>query len=352
MIIAIVLPVLANGDAVGIDAIGMAEALRSRGHEVILFAEKSLISEPVWPISALVQSRAELLIVHHSHGSAAIMSAAASFAGAVIVKYHNVTPPEYFPAGSEVRAAADLGLSQIHRYCGFARQIWTDSAFNAAGLTASCAVVPPFMQTETLLNSAVDAETASAVESAATTLLCVGRVAPNKNLPLAIDVLARLRKSDPTARLIIAGGHVFEDASRALTDRIAEHGLSRHVIITGRVTVPQLKALYLSADALLLTSAHEGFCVPMVEAMALGVPIVAVKSTAIPETAGDAALLGPANVESLVAAVRSVVTSPELQSRLIANGFLRHRREFSQAAIQSRFLLQFEETVRERCRAA
>jgi glycosyltransferase involved in cell wall biosynthesis len=338
MSVAIAVPVLAAGDAVGLDALGMAAVLRSQGESVQFYAEKSLVNEDVLPLAALNRSLHDTLIYHHSHGCSEAVNAALAFPGRVVVKYHNVTPPAFFPEGGEVRAAAEAGLAQVKRLAAAKLTFWVDSAFNAEGLNVEVHVLPPFMQTQMLLTATPDADTAMALDSAATTVLIVGRVAPNKAVTLALEAFARYRESDPTARLIIAGGHVFADYSERVERSIRELQLTDSVIITGRVTVPQLKALYLAADCLLVASAHEGFCVPLVEAMALGVPIVAVNTTAIPGTAGDAACLVEATAPALHHGLDAVIRDRSKREAMLNAGFRRFRTEFDNACMERRFL--------------
>ncbi|CAN5260070.1 N/A [soil metagenome] len=337
MNVAIALPVLADGDAVGNDALGMANVLRADGHTVTLFAEKSLVAEDVLPLSSLAVTANDFLIYHHSHGCEAGVAAALSFTGRVAVKYHNVTPAKFFPAGSEVRAAAESGLMQAATLARGNACFWVDSSFNADGLPRVCDTLPPFMQTESLIGCDIDADTASNLESWVTTFLTVGRIAPNKNLLLAIDALTEYRQDDANARLVIAGGHVFPEYSEAVTQRIRDRGLESNVIITGRVTVPQLKTLYLAADVLLVPSEHEGFCVPLVEAMALNVPVIAVKNAAIPDTAGDAAMLVKSDAQAIAAAMRQCVQDRDARDALMQRGQSRYQTTFTRETIAKRF---------------
>lgn len=342
MNVAIALPVLAEGDAIGHDVLGMAATLRAAGHTVMLHAEKSLIADDVLPLTALIDADAspdDLLIYHHSHGSEAGVRALRSWPGRAVVKYHNVTPARYFQGGDPaVRAAAEAGLAQATELSK-AFPFWVDSAFNGRGLPGACHELPPFMPTEALRQQEPDAGFASRLDDWATTLLCVGRVAPNKNLLLAIDALKEYRdRFDGSARLIIAGGHVFPEYSEAVQARIIRNGLEGHVAITGRVSAAQLKALYLAADALLVTSDHEGFCVPLVEAMALGVPTVAMANTAIPETAGPFAAYAAGNAHAVAEAAHHLVANRGVRERHVHCGHERYEECFTPAAIGRRFL--------------
>ena len=335
MNVAIALPVLASGDAIGHDVLGMADTLRKTGHRVTLYAEKSLVAEDVQPLDSLEGDG--LLIYHHSHGCEAGVRAVRNWRGRAVVKYHNVTPAKYFPDRTDVRDAAEAGLAQAEELAKIA-PFWVDSAFNSSGLRCETKTLPPFMPTESLKQLDPDPAFSQQLDDWMTTFLCVGRVAPNKNLLLAIDALAAYRDRIGDARLLIAGGHVFPEYSEAVADRIREFQLTDRVAVTGRVTAAQLKALYLSADVLLVTSEHEGFCVPLVEAMALGVPTVAVPTTAIPETAGPFAVYAESDANAIANAAQELIADARTREAHIKKGFDRYRSLYTPDSIGSCFL--------------
>ena len=111
---------------------------------------------------------------------------------------------------------------------------------------------------------------------------------------------------------------------KALRGFVAELGLADAVRITGDVSDAALAAYFAAADVYLSLSAHEGFGVPLVEAMTAGVPVVARRVGAVAETVGDAALLLAGTDPSYVAAaVHRVCTDPALRTFLVEGG--RHR---------------------------
>jgi glycosyltransferase involved in cell wall biosynthesis len=194
------------------------------------------------------------------------------------------------------------------------------------------------MPTESLMQLSPDAGVASRLDDWTTTLLCVGRVAPNKNLLLAIDALAEYRERyDANSRLIIAGGHVFPEYSEAVREHIVSKNLGESVTITGRVTAEQLKGLYLATDVLLVTSEHEGFCVPLVEAMALRVPTVAVANAAIPSTAGPFAKYANANATDLAISINELVNDGSQRELHLKHGSERYRERYQPSVIERRF---------------
>jgi glycosyltransferase involved in cell wall biosynthesis len=171
-----------------------------------------------------------------------------------------------------------------------------------------------------------------------TTILCVGRLVPNKNLPLAVAAFADYRQRfNPHARLVLAGDQPVEyyaNEVRACIDALDQSG---HVFVTGKVSNAQLKALYLVADVLLVTSRHEGFCVPLVEAMGLRVPVVAVPAAAVPYTAGDAARYAAADAVELAEELDAVLSDESERERQTHRGWERYDERFSTAAIDQRF---------------
>lgn len=166
-------------------------------------------------------------------------------------------------------------------------------------------------------------------------LLYVGRMAGNKRIDLLIQALASIRREFPETVLLLVGDDrstafvpVVEKAKRL----IRELGLEEHVIFTGRVD--DLPAHYRLADVYVTSSLHEGFCVPLVESMAIGLPIVGSDCTAIPHTLGDAGLtFEPENVADMVDKVLRVLRDPGLAEELRQRGFQRAK-SFSWEAFQ------------------
>jgi glycosyltransferase involved in cell wall biosynthesis len=139
--------------------------------------------------------------------------------------------------------------------------------------------------------------------TAAPTLITVGRVAPNKRVEDCVRLLAAYRAGvDPRARLWVVGDAdrlpVYRDALLRLVDRL---GLADSVRFLGRVTQQELVDCYRGAAAYVSMSEHEGFCVPLVEAMVCELPILAYPSTAVPFTLDGAGLQVPAKDFPLMA---------------------------------------------------
>ncbi len=152
-------------------------------------------------------------------------------------------------------------------------------------------------------------------------LLFVGRVAPNKghvSLLQAFHVLKTYRCFD--ARLWVVGGQSLARYSWELEQYRRELGLV-DAYFAGPISTAGLAFAYRRADVLVCLSEHEGFCVPLVEAMAFDVPIVALARTAVPETLGGAGLLlDDPNPELVAEAVGRVIGDPSLRRTLVDRG--------------------------------
>jgi glycosyltransferase involved in cell wall biosynthesis len=126
---------------------------------------------------------------------------------------------------------------------------------------------------------------------------------------------------DPDARLFLVGGTSAGPYQLALSALIERLGLHDAVHLVGSVPPGALGAHFATADVFVCVSEHEGFCVPLIEAMWWGLPVVAFASSAVPETVGDAAVLVPDKTPATVAAaVDRVVRDPSLRAALAARG--------------------------------
>src|SRR6202043_741160 len=122
--------------------------------------------------------------------------------------------------------------------------------------------------------------------------LAVGRGSPNKALESTVAALAVARSHGaPGATLHIIGRPATDSYVTALHRYVAELGLAGSVRFTGHASDAAVASAYADADVLVVTSEHEGFCVPVVEAMSAGLPVVAFDQGAVPEVLGEAGVL-------------------------------------------------------------
>ena len=237
----------------------------------------------------------------------------------LIIDYHNLTPAEMFdPWEPHIGAELDFGRRQLVRLARRAARGLADSRFNADELEAAGladVVVAPVLFDPPPLRSVTSADVGDPP-----TILFVGRLSPNKCQHDLIAAVAALRERIGDARLVLIGtasSHRYETALRDHAARVCPDG----VVFAGSVTEQELTAAYADADVFLCLSEHEGFCVPVIEAMAAGTPVVAYAAAVLPETLGDAGvLLDDKSPTTVAVAVERVLTDRELRMWLAEQG--------------------------------
>ena len=351
--IAILTPTFSIADAVSNDVLAMRNALRHRGHEVNIFAESSNVpgedtAEPANALSFL-NGPDDVLIYHHSIGSAECLETIKAVSCRKIVKYHNVTPPSFFAGVSaKHEKLCASGQSQLEEVIKCRPDLYlADSAFNKSDLVAAGSeagktfVLPPFNQAGELLAGEVNFELLDEYDDDVVNLLTVGGVRPNKGHVDLIEAFAIYHYDfNAHVRLFIVGGtnESFEEYAAKVEHAIDWWSIGSRIVFTGEVTGDVLKSYYLLANAMLITSEHEGFCVPLVEAMAMKVPIIAYDSTAIPETAADAAILWHKRDPYLMAqSIDFIQANDAARMALVYRGSRRYEQSFSYAAIEKQF---------------
>lgn len=293
---AILLPRLDPGDAVGNDARGMKQALDSAGVDAQIFAGSCSRETPALPLRKMqthLRSAADIVVYHPTVYWKEGQDAFASSRARKIVKYHNITPAHFFePYNSAYAGVCAQARASLKEWAGAAERILCDSVFNlrdleSAGITAH-AVVPPFHDLDAMTAEEADLDWLSrAVLKGQPVLLSVGRVVPNKRYDLLIEMLAAARRGRDI-RLILAGriDPALSSYTQELRKLAKSLGLGQSLWFTGHISSRRLKALFLAASCYVVASDHEGFCVPVIEAMNLKIPVAASGRTAVAETLG------------------------------------------------------------------
>jgi len=218
----------------------------------------------------------------------------------------------------------------LKRACHRAVSILTVSEFSRARIVEWSGVSP-----EKVLNvrCGVDPEYhpgADPYELPFPYLLCVSNRKRHKNEFRTVEAFARADLADGM-QLVFTGKPTVE-----LADHIEQHHVTPRVHFVGVVPDSQLPSLYRSAEALVFTSLYEGFGLPVLEAMACGTPVVTANTSALPEVAGDAALLvDPTSVEQITEAMKQIVSDTSLRQQLREKGLAQAAR-FSWASTSAR----------------
>jgi glycosyltransferase involved in cell wall biosynthesis len=324
-----VIPTLASRDAIGGHVVQLRDLLRARGYRSDIYFGKASADrlDYGYPIDRLGNrsSNGRVLLYQLSIGSG-VADIFRQRRERKFVNYHNITPAVLLEAwapavGEEVR----WGRAQLRDLAPVTEFAIADSSFNERELQSagyrSTTTVPLLIDTdgfEGTPDPVVAQRLASQKKEGGVDLLFVGKVSPHKGQHDLVKALAAYRRLyDPLARLHLVGGAISDEYRAAVEHFAAELGLVRSVEIAGSVTHEQLIAYYAASDAFVCLSDHEGFCVPLLEAMVHGLPIVATANTAVPETVRGAGLILP-NKEPVrvAAAIDRVIRDPRLRSHL------------------------------------
>ncbi len=145
--------------------------------------------------------------------------------------------------------------------------------------------------------------------------------------------------------MIIGGNRGMETYSDALVDLAQEIGLDRRLRWLGRVPHEDLVAWYRNVDVYLCTSAHEGFCAPLLEAMHFGIPILARHAAAIPETLGAAGVTFTDDDPAALAELMHVLATDDETRRVLRDRGHERLREFAPARVTGLWLDFIEQTL-------
>lgn len=335
-------PAAHRGDAIGDSARKIRDLLRDMGYASDVFAltiDDDLRND-VRSFSDPAASRGDITIFHFALPSP-MTEPFARLTGRKVVQYHNITPAAFFaPYDAGLFRLAALGRRELATLAGRVELALGDSEFNRQELEslgfAPTGVLPIAVDTDRITNAPRRPALERILADGLINILFVGRIAPNKKIEDHIR-LAELykRNVDSYYRFIFVGRHDgvprYYAQIRAL---IAEFDmLPDRFWFTGPVPDDDLAAFYRWADAYVSLSEHEGFCVPLVEAMAADVPVVAYAAGAVPETLGGAGLLfEPKDLELAAELLGTVVYDREVRARVL-HGQRERVRAFAPAKI-------------------
>jgi glycosyltransferase involved in cell wall biosynthesis len=321
-----VLATLGYGDAIGHEVLGIQRVLRDAGFDSEIFVQTAdpRLEDLTRDYRELIERSdpSNILVHHFSIGSRASRIAYAVPDRQILV-YHNITPPEFFvDVHDRLAEQCFKGRRELSIYPSRVDLALGDSEFNRRELeelgfdpTGVLPVVPDFSHLDVTPNDLI----ARDFDDEWTNILFVGRIIPNKRVEDLIRYFhAYQRHFNPRSRLLLVGSYGgFEKYAAMLHDLTARLGVS-DVYFAGQVTDAELSAYYEIADLFLCASAHEGFCVPLVESFYKQIPVVAYAATAVPSTMDGAGVLydthDPLEVASLVDAV---LENPQLCDRIV-----------------------------------
>jgi glycosyltransferase involved in cell wall biosynthesis len=342
-------PALLPRDATGDHTLALRDALRAQGWQSDIYVEAAhdeLQHEATYFEEYTRRSRPGDILVYQASTGSPVAEYLLDRPETLVLNYHNVTPASFYAAW-EAHTAAKVteARAQIAALAARSALGVAHSQFSADELAArgcpSTEVVPILVSVGDWSSNPDPAATAALAARAdgGTVLLFVGRLSPNKGQEALIEVLWLYRRwYDAKARLLLVGPAITGAYADALVDLATELGLGGAVIHGQHLTPAELAAWYGAADVFVCLSDHEGFCIPLLEAMQFDLPIVAFAAGAVPETLGSAGILLDTKRPSVVAAaIDRVRDDPVLTDSLVARG-RRHLDDFDTGRTRARYV--------------
>jgi len=338
------LPAAHRGDAIGDSARRMRSQLRALGHQSDLFSLTidDDLRDDVLPFDDPRARRADVTIFHFVLPSP-LTDAFARLPHRRILQYHNITPASYFaPYDANLFRLSTLARQELATLVGKVDLALGVSEYNRQELEAlgfaPTGVLPLAVDLARLTNAARRPALERALDDDFVNFLFVGRIAPNKKIEDHIRLAEHYKRYvDAYYRFIFVGRTdavpKYYSTIRAL---ISEYQmLDERFIFTGPVPDEDLAVYYRKAAVYVSLSEHEGFCAPLVEAMATGVPVLAYGAAAVPETLGGAGIqFAPKDLEYAAELMGALAFDDDLRAGVFA-GQRQRLEAFSDARMQS-----------------
>jgi glycosyltransferase involved in cell wall biosynthesis len=275
----------------------------------------------VQDLARLAPADDDLVLIHYS-GWISGMAPLLELPQRKLLVYHNITPARYFWSVQPVVAiVCELGRDRLPALVAASEVTAAVSSYNAQELREAGArdprVVPVLLDFARLGLEGPPAPEGPPV------VLVVGRLSPHKRMDLVIRAFALYQRLHaPDARLVCVGRPEHPQYLDRLERLVEEVGAS-NVRLGGPLADHALGRAYSSANVYLSLSDHEGFCMPLLEALTAGLPAVARPTGGMPEVGGDAVLWADDDVAVIAELLHLAVSDEELRAELVRRGRLR-----------------------------
>jgi glycosyltransferase involved in cell wall biosynthesis len=340
-------PAAHRGDAIGDSARRVRDLLRRLGHTSDLYALTidDDVADDVRPFSNPAARRGDVTIFHFALPSP-MTEAFASLDSRRVLQYHNITPAHFFaPYDPALCRLAGLGRTELASLSSRVDLALGDSEYNRQELErlgfTRTGVMPIAVDLDRLKRAPRCPAIEKILDDDRTNILFVGRIAPNKRIEDHIRLAEHYKRYvDSEYRFIFVGRTDvvprYYSMVRAL---IAEYRmLPERFLFVGPVPDCELATYYRTASAYVSLSEHEGFCVPLLEAMAMDVPVLAYAAGAVPDTMGGAGVLfSPKDLEHAAELLGMLVYEDEVRGPILA-GQRRRVLDFGEDAIERRLV--------------
>jgi glycosyltransferase involved in cell wall biosynthesis len=314
-------PSVAWGDGVTQGVFYCQKLLKELGFHSIIYARHidPKLQDKVLSIDTYTPSKDQWLLYHYSildEDADKIMQ----FTDHKIMIYHNITPAHFFLEGTFLRHVCHEAREQLKRLHPFFEASLADSAYNAGELAlngySSIEVLP--LLSDAHVSFVFPHQDILQKYQSFYTILYVGRIALNKSQHHLIETLYALKQlTTDKIHLVLVGGTSDQEYLNFLYDRIVLLDLQDEVSILGKVDDASLESYYHVADMYVSLSEHEGFGIPLIEAMRHNIPVLAYASTAVKEHISTEGMLMVKNPFDIAKKILNTMYTPSIRTKII-----------------------------------
>ena len=341
------LPTISYGDAIGNETLALNDMLHQFGYDTGIYAENidsRIKHADVKHYSVMPEmAKNDIVLYHFSTGCKALCEVLQKISCRKIMIFHNITPAKYFSGyNAQAEQLVENGKNELISLKDIFDICWADSSYNKkvlqeVGYACPIEVLPiliPFYEYEREADVNVFQKYS---EENVKNFLFVGRIAPNKKQEDIIRAFAYYHKFvDEETRLFLVGNpNGMEPYFQRLKRYVAELGIEESVIFTGHTSFSEILAYYRLADVFLCMSEHEGFCVPIIEAMKFKIPVIAYAEAAVPETVGGGGVLLSSKSLPEIASVLHIVFHDDHMREMIREGQQKRLEDLSYTRVMS-----------------
>lgn len=281
-----------KNDAIGNMVLELSNKLNQMGYmNYIVYGDSYERDFNTYQVSNFNFNKNDIVIYHMSIGSRCSYIFKNIKVRRKIMIYHNITPARFFSDNKEAASNCKKGRDELNILRNTPNLSIAVSKYNEQELIEigynNTKVIPCIHRIDELLTL----KTNVTLKKENTIFITVGRIVSNKCISDVIRVFIEYHKMNRDSLLYIIGKYDNDNYFKHIEKLIKNERMSNYIKISGMITNQELAKYYQMADAYICMSEHEGFCVPIIEAMAFGVPVFAYDSSAVSDTVSHSGIL-------------------------------------------------------------
>lgn len=323
-----ILTTLNYGDAVGNDVLALNDLIKNMGYKTQIYAENvhPKLKHSTKYINNIPKLKKDDIILYHLSIGTALNFELPKYPCKKILIYHNITPPDFFkPYNLDAYKNCLNGLKGAKFLSDKVDYCLAVSEFNKQDLLNMNYKMPidilPILIPFEDYKQIPDINILKKYTGDFVNILFTGRIAPNKKIEDIIATFYYYKKYiNENSRLILVGSYDEKDGYYQKLKTFIDKLELSDVIFSGHISFKEILAYFHVADIFLCMSEHEGFCVPLIEAMFFNIPIIAYNSCAVPETLGNSGfIIYKKNYIEIAELIQKILTDLSLKQKIIEN---------------------------------